>query len=174
MEQARKIKFDLETEELERYLKLHNLEIPIEGRFATDGNCWAEAIAFAVNQTGKCQTNHVEIRAATVEYLRQENNLVRQFVFSDTTKDLLTPEEYERECQLLSQPCTYTGQVSNIGDLLIDAYSQGARKDFLVYKASTKNATVQAVGEFGGDVHILAYCVNALHYYGVQQIPCSK
>jgi hypothetical protein len=171
MEQARESRFNLETKELEKYLKSYNLEIPTEGRFAPDGNCWAKAIAFAVNQTGKHQTDHEEIRATTVDYLLQESNPIRQLVFSEITGKLLTSEEYGRECQFLSKPSTYTSQVSNIGDLLLEAYSEGARKDFIVYKA---NKTIQVVSNFGGDVHRLAYCTNAFHYYGIQQIPYSE
>ncbi|XP_068798260.1 OTU domain-containing protein 4 isoform X2 [Struthio camelus] len=135
---------------MDRYLRSQGL---YRKRVAKDGSCLFRAVA---EQVLHCQSRHIDVRMACVDYLRKNREKFEAFIEGP----------FEEYLKCLENPQEWVGQVE------ISALSLMYKKDFIIYREP--NASPSHVTENGFSDKVLLCFSNGNHYDIVYPIEYSE
>ncbi|NWI13580.1 OTUD4 protein, partial [Crypturellus soui] len=135
---------------MDRYLRSQGL---YRKRVAKDGSCLFRAVA---EQVLYCQSRHVDVRMACVDYLRKNREKFEAFIEGP----------FEEYLKCLENPQEWVGQVE------ISGLSLMYKKDFIIYREP--NASPSHVTENGFSDKVLLCFSNGNHYDIVYPIEYSE
>ncbi|NWX96470.1 OTUD4 protein, partial [Nothoprocta ornata] len=135
---------------MDRYLRSQGL---YRKRVAKDGSCLFRAVA---EQVLHCQSRHIDVRMACVDYLRKNREKFEAFIEGP----------FEEYLKCLENPQEWVGQVE------ISALSLMYKRDFVIYREP--NASPSHVTENGFSDKVLLCFSNGNHYDIVYPIEYSE
>ena len=110
-----------QEQQLAAHLKKHGLKITQRSRQPRDGNCWASAISFGLAHELGRQVSPEEVRRQAAATLISHREFFQPFFAA--TSSSIDAGLYLAECQKMTRRGMWKSELSNIGDLLVFAFS---------------------------------------------------
>jgi hypothetical protein len=156
-----------EEEQLKPILTAHGLQITQQSRTKRDGNCWASALAYGINQLLGHDLTPTDVRHTTVMTLLNNQKQFENF-FSPTFPPIDDDTEsfYIQECDYFLTSGRWFSERSNIHDLLIPAFSFGAGVSTMVFDSDGTLSKHGVIDDLSRTIHIarLVKPVGKEHY----------
>jgi hypothetical protein len=113
------------------WLKKSGLQITDRSRQVADGNCWASAISFALQDLDQFLSAS-QVRKLTIQALKDAASDYSPFVIMSTGQGA-SPEEYIAECEAIQGDGQWKSDHSNIGDLLVEVFASYFKLSIIIY-----------------------------------------